>query len=584
MEDGNGSRHRTSVKSTLASNPTVTQFPPQQLQGGDYYDDENDQADEDRMYSAACSFGQFVLNPCLCMFQTGYTCYVRARQKCSSLAAVSSTPHSKTKRRCRMRRMEGADWFLIFGLAVSSIVFMNSKLPEAPVPEWKLRASFADDHSVRYPVSIESTAHLPLAIPSLTVPEGTDLGGWMFARQFFRPTLPLNSTFPDQAGLLFQGAFGQERIAPIDDAEAAELHWNVTHLVKSGRLGKHPYPDDIADVASECRPQSYAMTYRPTCNSFHEVNMAIDYKEKQGGLGYDQVFDSFLISHGFYRDVWVVHHVSRDIKSVWKTLRWKHPYTTMSLYTVLRDAVVMERLSASPRIIDEWGHCGTTVWVEAMPFELEPLIIPGEGLMKKEDLHDEMDVRPQNKFSVEEKLEIAIAMAESLADLHGFEDGLIIHDDVQLCQWLRNREGVIKLGDFNRAEIPDFNPSSGEYCKYNNGGGNGNYRAPEEFDAKNLNEKIDIFSFGNNIYGLLTGLWVFYENDDDKGIQKKLIAGETAFIDPRYRTRSFIEGKLVEVMEKCWPYDPNDRIDMFEIVRMLREIDREYKPLPENKK
>lgn len=45
------------------------------------------------------------------------------------------------------------------------------------------------------------------------------------------------------------------------------------------------------------------------------------------------------------------------------------------------------------------------------------------------------------------------------------------------------------------------------------------YRAPEENRDDWLDEKIDIFSFGNNIYGLLTGLWVFYENDDDIVVQ-----------------------------------------------------------------
>ena len=45
------------------------------------------------------------------------------------------------------------------------------------------------------------------------------------------------------------------------------------------------------------------------------------------------------------------------------------------------------------------------------------------------------------------------------------------------------------------------------------------YRSPEEFAANDLNEKIDIFSFGNNIYGLLTGLWVFYDNEDDEVVQ-----------------------------------------------------------------
>ncbi len=78
-----------------------------------------------------------------------------------------------------------------------------------------------------------------------------------------------------------------------------------------------------------------------------------------------------------------------------------------------------------------------------------------------------------------------------------------VHDDIQLCQWLRTEDGGLKLGDFNRAEFPSFDTVKQEYCKYNNGQGYGNYRAPEEFASEDLDEKIDIFSFGNNIYGLV---------------------------------------------------------------------------------
>jgi len=84
-----------------------------------------------------------------------------------------------------------------------------------------------------------------------------------------------------------------------------------------------------------------------------------------------------------------------------------------------------------------------------------------------------------------------------------------------LCQWLETKDGKLKLGDFNRAEFPKYDPEKQEYCKYNNGRGYGNYRSPEEFDTRDLDEKIDVWSFGNNIYGLLTGLWVFYEDEDD---------------------------------------------------------------------
>jgi hypothetical protein len=51
-----------------------------------------------------------------------------------------------------------------------------------------------------------------------------------------------------------------------------------------------------------------------------------------------------------------------------------------------------------------------------------------------------------------------------------------VHDDVQLCQWLQKREGRLKLGDFNRAEIMDFDEEEMEYCPYYNGGAFGNVR------------------------------------------------------------------------------------------------------------
>merc|ERR1740117_2246057 len=146
-----------------------------------------------------------------------------------------------------------------------------------------------------------------------------------------------------------------------------------------------------------------------------------------------------------------------------------------------------------------------------------------------------------NNYTIQEKLNMAIRMAESIADLHGFVDGVIVHDDVQLCQWLQTMDGTLKLGDFNRAEVMEYNYQKKEYCKYNNGDCYGNYRSPEEYSAVDLDEGIDVYTFGNNIYSLLTGLWVFYDTDDDSVVQKKVINGTRAYIDPRWRTRSYIE-------------------------------------------
>lgn len=80
----------------------------------------------------------------------------------------------------------------------------------------------------------------------------------------------------------------------------------------------------------------------------------------------------------------------------------------------------MERLSASPRIVDIYGHCGSSIFVESLPNEVEEVIVPGGGWMKHDDLHDSQDLDIQNGYNIPEKLSIALEMAESIAELHGY--------------------------------------------------------------------------------------------------------------------------------------------------------------------
>lgn len=68
-----------------------------------------------------------------------------------------------------------------------------------------------------------------------------------------------------------------------------------------------------------------------------------------------------------------------------------------------------------------------------------------------------------------------------------------------------------------------------------------------------------------------------YDEKDDDVIQKKLIDGKLPFVDPRYKNRSFAEKKLVELMEKCWIYNPDERISSFEAVEFLRDAVKDNK-------
>jgi hypothetical protein len=307
--------------------------------------------------------------------------------------------------------------------------------------------------------------------------------------------------------------------------------------------------------------------------TFHELDFGITHLDTLITLTY-HVFCMMTIvilipREGAYRAAFLLQE-RYDPEIVVKVNRFHgNPFEYDRYEFVRMDALVMERLTASPRIVDMYGHCATSVNTEFLPDELEPLLIPGDG--DGDYLEDKEDVDPQNDFTITQKLDYALQMAESIADLHGFKDGVLVHDDIQTLQFLFAPDGRLKLNDFNRAEAMLFDEETGEYCRYQNGAGGGDYRAPEEYVDGRLNEKIDVFSYGNNIYGLLTGLWNFYE---EKKVQKKIEkikAGKLPYIDPRYRDRNYIQDRLIYVMEQCWKFEPDERADIFWVVKYLRE-------------
>jgi hypothetical protein len=64
-------------------------------------------------------------------------------------------------------------------------------------------------------------------------------------------------------------------------------------------------------------------------------------------------------------------------------------------------------------------------------------------------------------------------------------------------------------------------------------------------------------------------VYPFYTLTEEE-TQEMVKNGTTAFIDPRYMERSFAESKLVEIIPLCWIYDPRQRIDIFQLVDLLR--------------
>ena len=82
-------------------------------------------------------------------------------------------------------------------------------------------------------------------------------------------------------------------------------------------------------------------------------------------------------------------------------------------------------------------------------------------------------------------------------------------------------------------------------------------------------------SFGNvdlikRLFLCASGLYPYYDIVDEDAIQKATKAGPP-YIDPRYKDRSYIEGRMVEAMNACHKVNATERVSIFWVVQHLRE-------------
>jgi len=234
--------------------------------------------------------------------------------------------------------------------------------------------------------------------------------------------------------------------------------------------------------------------------------------------------------------------------------------------------LVSERLTSSPRIVDTYGLCGIASLSEYAAYGGITRDVYGvrQGRYRrdKDGYFLFPDWRPLNKLSPVEKLKYALNMAEAVADLHGFSDGVIIHDDLKVSQFLWGPDGSsIKLNDFNRAIFRMWDDNKQQYCAWDESETRKN-RSPEEYNGShNLTEAVDVYNMDWIFYSLLAGR---SKMDEEKTARVTKKGGKLK-IDERYRHTNVADAKLVELIDRCTEYDPDDRPSIFEVVEELKE-------------
>lgn len=275
---------------------------------------------------------------------------------------------------------------------------------------------------------------------------------------------------------------------------------------------------------------------------------------------------------------------TEDVSLVVKRTQLARDFNRNRLQKLVTEAVILEQRSDSPALGNIYGYCAFSIAIQPGLYDMEasvltsnPLDPEATGQVSAEEWAkaSASGAHSFNAFSVSEKLDILLQMTESLAEVHGLPTGPVAVGDIAVDQWLRSAADPsrIILNDLDNAVFLSWNETSQKYCPYfsNYVGG---FPSPEEHEYSIQDESVDIWKVGSIVFAVLTGLKPYYETTDMQQVWDLLDAREMPSWDHRFSTRSFVEGRFVELMEYCFQWQPADRIDIFQIVAFLRETKR----------
>jgi serine/threonine protein kinase len=299
----------------------------------------------------------------------------------------------------------------------------------------------------------------------------------------------------------------------------------------------------------------------PTCNDIHEIDLRsirIRQKTTNETIG--------VLNHGMWRTVWAVDsYVATELQAL-KVIKGEHEVDNRNFDRHRRDALVLERLTSSPNIVDIYGFCGNTLLTEFVSKTLKDVV--------KQDEEDENTTVAETyptRTTPEGRLRLALDVARGLEAIHSIPGGPIIHADIQAEQFLVTSDGTVKLNDFNRCRFMPTNNITGRPCPIRIPQAPGKDRAPEEYKEEALDEKMDVYSVANVFYNIITGEmpWSSWSTLEAKKMVKK---GVIPFIPEEFREPGSLDMVLTNLTERAYINDPRDRISAARLVTALQGL------------
>lgn len=328
----------------------------------------------------------------------------------------------------------------------------------------------------------------------------------------------------------------------------------------------------------DCTPMAKWQTiFYPTCNVLHEITMMHseeDYDPKGHDLAdesVDEIEDddddtvpsieetTLLSMQGSWRSVWKYQDAVNDT-AVLKVLKHSREFDHESFAYHITDAIVMERLTSSPHIINAYGFCGQSVLTEFASGSARKLI-------------------KDPKFNSKERLKMGRDLARALTAMHSIDfpnstNPTLAHNDINIANAVEV-DGRIKLNDFNLAVLMRWNDT--QPCGYPVRFDRPMWESPE--DVRNLTYVDpalgDVYSLGNLLFSVLTTRqpWLHLEPNGPYNktevAQMKTQGIMPAIPDKYLESRKMAHHALYFAIQAAYRDDPAERLSSHELAEAL---------------
>jgi serine/threonine protein kinase len=345
----------------------------------------------------------------------------------------------------------------------------------------------------------------------------------------------------------------------------------------------------------QCIPKAKWQTQSfPNCNSIHEIDVAPSWSRASdsstpGTKAVDPTNENALsvLGEGWFRTTWRLDRYAKGSSIhaqsvVLKTLRIEREFLSEYYELHRRDAVAMERLTASPFVVNVYGYCGQSAINELADF-------PFPGVQSLESFNRRM----RGKESVKTnsiKLRMAASIALGLADIHaagtvsgttgsymGEGGALMAHYDLNPRNIALFAGGRPKINDFNIAEFLRYNPETNKTCKFPSRLHEPWWRAPEEMNTTHtawVDENVDVYALGNILFHTLTTHSARGKQHKDRMNEvRPIVAAGIRPVIPAYFRKSKDPNviAIVKAINLCWSKDPAERASAEEVAAVLYE-------------